>query len=420
MQQAFLHATLSEPLYMRAPPNVPNRDGDGDEIVCRLKKSLYGLKQSPREWSILLTGVLLDFGCTQSIIDTCLFTYNGGKDHDGVCYILVYVDDLILAYSSEAIRDRVVRHLTTRLPIDDLEWALRMKVARDRPNRSITISQTQYLGTVLDKHNAWSALPQRYHSPMDERFDVDASDAPTIGSAEHAAFAEKRSEYMTVVGSLLWLSACTRPDLSYTVSTLARFVGNPGPSHYSAMLRTLAYLNLTRDCTLRLSPKADQPMLAVYSDASWTANNSVSGGAIFYLGCLLAWWTRRQKSVSSSSAQAEYFAAATASREGVYARDLLDDIDRPVTGPTPLLLDSQSAVELTYDPVAFKKTKHILRAANELRDRVARDVFKPEYVPAADQLADILTKPLGPTAHQALMPRLMGTEGATVTNAPHA
>ena len=124
--------------------------------------------------------------------------------------------------------------------------------------------------------------------------------------------------------------------------------------------------------------------------------------------------------MSSSSAQAEYFAAATASREGVYARDLLDDIDRPVTGPTPLLLDSQSAVELTYDPVAFKKTKHILRAANELRDRVARDVFKPEYVPAADQLADILTKPLGPTAHQALMPRLMGTEGATVTNAPHA
>ena len=121
--------------------------------------------------------------------------------------------------------------------------------------------------------------------------------------------------------------------------------------------------------------------------------------------------------MSSSSAQAEYFAAATASREGVYARDLLDDIDRPVTGPTPLLLDSQSAGELTYDPVAFKK--HILRAANDLRDRVARDVFKPEYVPAADQLADILTKPLGPTAHQALMPRLMGTEGATVTSVPH-
>ena len=82
----------------------------------------------------------------------------------------------------------------------------------------------------------------------------------------------------------------------------------------------------------------------------------MSGGAIFYLGVLVAWWTRRQKSVSSSSAQAEYFAAAMASREGVYLRDLLDDIDQPVSGPTPLLLDSKSAVELTYIPVAFKKT----------------------------------------------------------------
>ena len=178
------------------------------------------------------------------------------------------------------------------------------------------------------------------------------------------------------------------------------------------MLRALSYLNLTRDRHLCLSPKADSTPLEVYSDASWTADNSVSGGSVYYLGCLVAWWTRRQKSVSSSSAQAEYFAAATASREGVYIRDLLEDIGRPTTGPTPLLLDSQSAVELTYDPVAFKKTKHILRAANELRDRVARDVFRTEYVPAADQLADVLTKPLGPTAHQAVLPRLLASEGA--------
>ena len=84
--------------------------------------------------------------------------------------------------------------------------------------------------------------------------------------------------------------------------------------------------------------------------------------------------------------------------------------------PTPLLLDSKSAVELTYDPVAFKKTKHILRAANELRDRVAREVFRPEYVPAADQLADMLTKPLGPTAHNLMLNRMLHrvrpTEGA--------
>ena len=79
-------------------------------------------------------------------------------------------------------------------------------------------------------------------------------------------------------------------------------------------------------------------------------------------------------------------------------------------GPTPLLLDNKSAIDLAYDPVAFKKTKHILRAANELRDRVARDAFCPTYVEAAGQRADIMTKPLGPTSHRAQMVHLL-TEG---------
>ena len=146
------------------------------------------------------------------------------------------------------------------------------------------------------------------------------------------------------------------------------------PSHYKALMRVLVYLHHTRHYVLRLKPMGTGHPLQVYSDASWTVGNSVSGGAIFYMSCLVAWWTRRQKSVSSSSAQAEYFAAALASREGTYLRDELEDVGLTVTGPTPLLLDSKSAIDLAYDPVAFKKTKHILRAANELRDKVARDV----------------------------------------------
>ena len=133
---------------------------------------------------------------------------------------------------------------------------------------------------------------------------------------------------------------------------------------------------------------------------------------ILYMGCLTCWWTRKQKSVSSSSAQAEYFAAALASREAIYIRDLLEDIGQGVTGPTPLYLDSKSAIELAHDPVAFKKTKHILRAANELRDRVARDIFSPTYVEGTSQLADILTKPLGPASHRVQLARVLEEEDA--------
>ena len=163
--------------------------------------------------------------------------------------------------------------------------------------------------------------------------------------------------------------------------------------------------------TQSLSPTSGmEHPLEVFSDASWTTGNSVSGGVIFYMKVPIAWWTRRQKSVSSSSAQAEYFAAAAASREGVYFRDLLEDQGLPCHGPTPLRLDSKSAIALAHDPVAFKKTKHIMRAAAELRDRVARDIFVPTYVEAAGQVADVLTKALGPTAHRVQLARLMAEE----------
>ena len=129
----------------------------------------------------------------------------------------------------------------------------------------------------------------------------------------------------------------------------------------------------------------------------------------------MVWWTRRQKSVSASSAQAEYFAAALASREGSYVRDLVADLGYPLSGPTPLMLDSKSAIDLAFDPVAFKRTKHILRASNELRDKVAKDLFKPVYVEAAGQRADILTKGLGPTQHQTHLVQLLSRPARCVT-----
>ena len=124
-------------------------------------------------------------------------------------------------------------------------------------------------------------------------------------------------------------------------------------------------------------------------------------------GIMITWWTRKQKSISHSSAEAEYFAASMASREGLYIRDLLEDLGLVEKGPTPLMLDSKGAISLTEDPVAFKKTKHILRAAYELRDRVARGQFRAEYVEAAGQLADIMTKGLRPPLHREMMPRLL-------------
>jgi hypothetical protein len=180
---------------------------------------------------------------------------------------------------------------------------------------------------------------------------------------------------------------------------------NPGAAHVDALHHLLGYLASTRRRVLRLAPDAQE--VTVYSDASWATQNSTSGGVILYKGCPVQWWSRRQKSVAASTAEAECFAAALATRECVYVRDLLDDLGFGVTAPTPLFLDSKSALDLAADPVAFKKTKHILRHAYELRDRVARMLYEPRYVPTADQLGDIFTKALRPALHVSLLDRLL-------------
>ena len=174
----------------------------------------------------------------------------------------------------------------------------------------------------------------------------------------------------------------------------------------AALMRTLGYVARTRDWVLCLTPRPAQEV-AVYSDASWLTRNSVSGGLVLFWACLVAWWSRLQKSVSASTAEAEMYAAALAAREGVYVRDFADALGFGVTRPTPLLLDSKAAIDLTADPVAFKKTKHILRHAYELRDRVARQVYAPQFVPTDEQLADVLTKGLRVAQHRALLPRLL-------------
>ena len=226
--------------------------------------------------------------------------------------------------------------------------------------------------------------------------------------------AARRATYMSAVGALLWLAAGTRPDLTYTVALLARFCSNPAERHYKALLRALLYLHGTVGRALRMIPD-DACEVDVYSDASWATKNSVSGGLVRYLACPVVWWSRRQRSIAASTTEAEYFSAALASREGVFVRDLLDDLGFSVTRPTPLYIDSKSAIELASDPVAFKRTKHILRHAYELRDRVMRRVFTPEFVDTANQLADILTKGLRAAPHRVLLDRLLH---CTVSSAP--
>ena len=157
------------------------------------------------------------------------------------------------------------------------------------------------------------------------------------------------------------------------------------------MLRVLIYLNGTKSRRLEFKPKAELP-LHVLVDSSWDSKFSCSGAYFLFMGCPFHWFAKMQKSVTLSSAEAEYFGATLAAKEVIWLRELLTDLGLLVPGPTIMWCDSKSAVEMAFDPVAFKKTKHILRAAQFLRDQVARDVVTLRHARGAIMIADILTK----------------------------
>ena len=392
VQQAYLQADLTETLYMRMPPGLPSRDADGSPLVVRLKKSLYGLKQAGRAWWLLLTSFLKDWGFMQSTVDVCLYTYQSGST---ILWLLVWVDDTIIVDNDPSLRGKFVHDLSQRFPIEDkreLSWILGMKVTRDRKARSLTMSQELYVEDLVKRHGSLlEGLTKRFDSPCDASVSLSTDQCPAPDSDEWTQMRQHHADYMALVGAFLWLSNVTRPELSYISSQLARFVSNPGRVHYSAALRVLLYLRGSVDRSLTYRPSASRP-LRIFVDSDWAVKYSISGACFELMGCNVHWFSKTQRSVSLSSTEAEWFAAMVAAREGLFFRDLLTELGVPLLGATVMRSDNKSVKDLSLDAVAFKKTKHILRAANFLRDLCERLYFEIVWIEGSSNPADIFTK----------------------------
>ena len=393
IRQAYLQATLTEDLYMRLPPGVHQWDDQGRSLVAKLNRSLYDLKQAGREWAALFSSFLVSFGFARSTIDTCLYTFSSKSLHLWVC---VYVDDALIVSNNSALRERFMSSLCERFPTDDrgeLEWLLGVGISRDRSHRSLTLSQELYISDLVAKFASFasSGLSRRYDSPMQEGLQLSPSDCPAPDTPEHEAMADRRVAYMSIVGGLNWLANMTRHDIGYATSQLSRFLSNPGPAHFDAALRVLSYLHHTKSKPLTFSPNK-LGRFEAFVDSSWLADFSCSGAYLMFAGCPFHWFSKMQRSVSLSSAEAEYFGAMLVAKEVMFFREILVELDVAIDGPTTTLIDSKSAVDMSFDPVAFKNTKHILRAAQFLRDLVSKGVIVLKHMAGKEMFADLLTK----------------------------
>ncbi|CAM8973005.1 unnamed protein product [Rhodiola kirilowii] len=397
VNNAFLHGTLGEAVYMQLPSGY-NKDVKTKGKVCRLLKSLYGLKQASRQWFSRFTDALLTYGFQQSLNDYSLFTFT--KDGNFLA-LLVYVYDIILTGPSVPQMEAVKAYINSCFSIKDLgplKYFLGIEVARSPAG--IFINQRKYAMELLDDTGLLGCKPSKI--PMDSKHTLGLSTSELMHDP---------TEYRRLVGRLIYLNV-TMPDLSYPVHVLSQFMCNPRQDHYQVALKVLRYVKGAPGQGLFFSATA-LLSLEAYCYVDWAScpvtRRSVSGFCVCLGSAIVSWKTKKQHTISRSSAESEYRSMAHVTCELIWISSLLKDLHVNHTTPIPLFCDSKAAVHIAKNPVFHERTKHIELDCHLVRQYVNSKFITPQFLSGADQPADILTKAV--TAE--VLYRLIGKLGVT-------
>ena len=388
VKSAFLNGDLDEEIYMRVPPGYNANPG----TVWRLKKALYGLKQASREWYKKLSGELQALSFTRIQADHCVFYKNLNGQH---LIIAVYVDDNLIISDSPDLVTQTKKDLSSRFEMTDLSevhWILNMEVTRDRSKRTISLSQSQYIENILERHGMANCKPAA--TPMEVNLKLERLTAAEVNTVE----------YQQLIGSLMYGSIGTRFDIAHEVGVLSRHNHTPGNQHHTAVKRVFRYLRGASDNYILYDGKSAIEGPVIYCDADWAGDpsdrKSVSGYTAILSGAAISWSSKKQATVSLSSTEAEYISAARAAQEATWIHTFFSEIGHPLKKPITLYVDNQSAIKLIQNPVAHDRTKHIDIKYHFIRDAQARGIINVEYCPTNDQVADVLTKPLSREKHE--------------------
>jgi len=383
VQNAFLHGLLDEEVYMDQPPGYA--DNSHPTYVCKLDKAIYGLKQAPRAWYARLCGKLVSLGFVPSKADTSLFYLNKGGY---TVFVLVYVDDIIVASSSDEVAKTLLSDLQKDFALKDLgdlHYFLGMEVKRDKDG--LTLSQTRYAKDILARSGMSKCKPVDTPLPSTQKLNIE--DGTKLG-------AEDSTRYRSVVGALQYLTL-TRPDISFSINKACQFLHEPTTVHFSMVKRILRYISGTIHLGLRIR-KSRTMIVSAFSDADWAGcvddRRSTGGFAVFLGDNLVSWTARKQATVSRSSTEAEYKALANATSEMMWIQKLLTELQVPHPKAARLWCDNLGAKYLSANPIFHARTKHIEIDFHFVRETVAQKLLDIRFISTNDQVADGFTKAL--------------------------
>ncbi|KAJ9556835.1 hypothetical protein OSB04_011449 [Centaurea solstitialis] len=397
---AFLNGKLTEDVYMQQPEGFV--DPKNPDKVCKLLKSIYGLKQASRSWNLHFDERIKEFGFAKSEFKPCVYTKLSGST---VTFLVLYVDDILLIGNDVPTLQSVKNWLSKCFQMKDLgeaAYILGIKIYRNRSKRLIGLSQSTYIDKILKKFRMDES--KKGFIPMQHGIVLSKTQCPVSSQDQDKM---RLVSYASAIGSIMYAMLCTSPDVAYSVSVTSRYQQNLGEPHWVAVKNVLKYLRRTKDMFLVFGGSEDEISVTAYSDASFQTDRddfrSQSGYVFTLNGGAISWKSSKQDTIADSTTEAEYIGASDAAKEAVWLRNFLSDLRvvASVSRPIDIFCDKSGAVAQAKEPREQHKSRHVLRKYHLIREIIGRGDVRICKIPTEENVADPLTKPLARVKNEA-------------------
>ena len=384
---AYLNAPMTDEVYIKLPIIC----GDPTQSVRRLLKAIYGHPKAGQLWNDKFVSFMISMGFLQCSRDPCFF-YNLSTNF----LLVLYVDDLLAAAGTEKELKKFWISLSNAFKLRDMgqpKFFLGMEIHYIRNSGVITISQHSYITKLAAK------------------FGIDNSSKPTtpIRTDYYKSLESSTNEpvildfpYKELVGALIFVMVCTRPDISFAVNCLTQYFSSPKALHWETAIRCLSYLLSTSTLGIVFGLN-HEPSLTAFSDSDWAGNpitrRSVGGHCIYFGKSLIMWSSKTQRGLLAlSTTESEYIEMALTIRQLLYIQPTITEVGFPaITSSTILWGDNQPAISSVGNKSSKSRTKHIDVRLKFCGEVVKKGILQIKYISSSENIADIFTKPL-PTA----------------------
>ena len=381
---AYLHAELKEEIYVEKPEGMIVPEG----CAVKLKRAIYGLKQSGRVWQQVLVEWLLQHGFERVACDGCVYTSARTSVSVGII-IGVYVDDICGTAPSQKVWTGFIVSLSEAFPIKEGQLKMYLGIVVQRTKDATLLHQESFIRRMLDSFGMSQSKPV----PV-------PADAQRLSAWENNDEPANEKEFRRAVGMLQWIASATRPDIKWAVQQVSRYMSKPAKRHWTAVKRVMRYLCGTIKFGVVYRLSAEHPELHAFVDSDFAGDidtrKSTYGYVIYLSGGPIGWGSKLQGIVARSSAEAEYCGIADAGKEIVHVRQLLVELGIiSMEYQVPVINDSQSAIAICRETGPSKRTKHVAIRFHWIKEEVQNGHICLKWQPTQSMIADILTKPLG-------------------------